>query len=124
MVRNIFSVGGACHHESAGVDDDEIARARTQRGIAVRMRHLVAKAVAHVLLRSLRLKRLHDRNKSAWWLGLFYAVPFLLDTSAYLKGPDYALYFTVPAGIINVWALIMLSILLEHERRLKALERN
>jgi uncharacterized membrane protein YhaH (DUF805 family) len=37
--------------------------------------------------------------------------PFLLDTSAYLKGPDYALYFTVPAGIINVWALIELGFL-------------
>ena len=57
------------------------------------------------------LKRLHDRNKSAWWLALFYAAPFLLDTSAYLKGSDYALYFTVPAGIINVWALIELGFL-------------
>jgi uncharacterized membrane protein YhaH (DUF805 family) len=73
----------------------------------------VALAVAIFLLTWMivGLKRLHDRNKSAWWLGLFYAVPFLLDTSAYLKGPDYALYFTVPAGIINVWALIELGFL-------------
>jgi uncharacterized membrane protein YhaH (DUF805 family) len=73
----------------------------------------VALAVAIFLLTWMivGLKRLHDRNKSAWWLALFYAAPFLLDTSAYLKGSDYALYFTAPAGIINVWALIELGFL-------------
>ena len=57
------------------------------------------------------LKRRHDRNKTAWWVELFYAAPFLLDTSAYLKGADYALYFSVPARLINVWALIELGFL-------------
>ena len=28
---------------------------------------------------AVRRKRLHDRNKSAWWLLLFYVVPMLIS---------------------------------------------
>jgi uncharacterized membrane protein YhaH (DUF805 family) len=53
----------------------------------------VALAVAALFLTWIivGLKRLHDRNKSAWWLALFYAAPFLLHSGAYAIGPDYAL---------------------------------
>ena len=73
----------------------------------------VALAVAALFLTWIivGLKRLHDRNKSAWWLALFYAAPFLLHSGAYAIGPDYALYFAAPAGIINLWALIELGFL-------------
>jgi uncharacterized membrane protein YhaH (DUF805 family) len=73
----------------------------------------IALAVAAFLLTWMivGLKRLHDRNKSAWWLALFYAAPFLLHSSAYVGGPDYALYFSALAGVINLWALIELGFL-------------
>jgi uncharacterized membrane protein YhaH (DUF805 family) len=73
----------------------------------------VALAVAALFLTWIivGLKRLHDRNKSAWWLALFYAAPFLLPSGAYTMGPDYALYFAAPAGVINLWALIELGFL-------------
>jgi len=73
----------------------------------------VALAVAALFLTWIivGLKRLHDRNKSAWWLALFYAAPFLLHSGVYAIGPDYALYFAAPAGIINLWALIELGFL-------------
>jgi uncharacterized membrane protein YhaH (DUF805 family) len=57
------------------------------------------------------LKRLHDRNKSAWWLALFYAAPFLLHSGAYAVGADHALYFSALAALINLWALIELGFL-------------
>jgi uncharacterized membrane protein YhaH (DUF805 family) len=49
----------------------------------------VALAVAALFLTWIivGLKRLHDRNKSAWWLALFYAAPFLLHSGAYTMGP-------------------------------------
>jgi uncharacterized membrane protein YhaH (DUF805 family) len=34
-------------------------------------------------------KRLHDRNKSAWWMLIFYLLPLLLNIPTYLMLPEY-----------------------------------
>ena len=34
-----------------------------------------------------------------------------MHSGAYALGPDYALYFAAPAGLINLWALIELGFL-------------
>jgi len=36
------------------------------------------------------VKRLHDRNKSGWWVLLFYFVPPLLDVAAFATAPTGA----------------------------------
>jgi uncharacterized membrane protein YhaH (DUF805 family) len=71
----------------------------------------IAAAVAAFLLTSIAvtLKRLHDRNKGAWWLAVFYGVPILYDAGAYAVGPTYALYLAAPAALINLWTLIELG---------------
>jgi len=68
-------------------------------------------AVAAFLLTLLvvAVKRLHDRDKSAWWLGIFYGVPFLLDSASYGVGPGLALFFAIPAILLNLWTLIELG---------------
>jgi uncharacterized membrane protein YhaH (DUF805 family) len=73
----------------------------------------IAAAVAAFLLTSVAvtLKRLHDRNKGAWWLAVFYGVPILCDAGAYAVGPDRTLYLAVPAALVNLWALIELGFL-------------
>jgi uncharacterized membrane protein YhaH (DUF805 family) len=73
----------------------------------------IAAAVAAFLLTLVvvALKRLRDRNKGAWWLAVFYGVPLLCDSGAYAAGPDHALYFAVPAALVNLWALIELGFL-------------
>ena len=57
------------------------------------------------------VKRLHDRDKSAWWLAIFYGVPLLLDSAAYAVGANLALFFVAPAALINLWALIEFGLL-------------
>lgn len=57
-------------------------------------------------------KRLHDRNKSAWWLVLFYAVPAALQGAGDFAGdPTVALVLNVIAFAIGVWAVVELGIL-------------
>ncbi len=62
------------------------------------------------------IKRLHDRNKSGWWLLVFYFGPLLLNAVAYyvLGGDDSGmlnqLIMYVSFGI-NIWALVELGFL-------------
>jgi uncharacterized membrane protein YhaH (DUF805 family) len=55
-------------------------------------------------------KRLHDRDKSAWWLLLFYAVPSVLASAANrMEGGGFLLHL---AGFaITVWAFVELGCL-------------
>jgi uncharacterized membrane protein YhaH (DUF805 family) len=58
------------------------------------------------------IKRLHDRNKSGWWILLFYAGPIVLNAIGARSESD-----VVSSGlglvsfIISVWALIELGFL-------------
>jgi uncharacterized membrane protein YhaH (DUF805 family) len=59
---------------------------------------------------ALGAKRLHDRDKSAWWLLLFYPVPSLLSGAANrIDGGGFILHL---AGFaITVWAFVELGCL-------------
>jgi uncharacterized membrane protein YhaH (DUF805 family) len=55
-------------------------------------------------------KRLHDRDKSAWWLLLFYAVPSILSSAAdRMEGGGFILYLVSFA--ITIWAFVELACL-------------
>jgi uncharacterized membrane protein YhaH (DUF805 family) len=55
-------------------------------------------------------KRLHDRDKSAWWLLLFYLVPGIVSSAAdRMEGPGVFLHLVSFA--ITVWALVELGCL-------------
>lgn len=53
---------------------------------------------------ALALKRLHDRNKSGWWLMLFYAIPGVLSGVAVI--PEIA----EPQSITMAWVAIGLGL--------------
>ncbi|MBV8790433.1 MAG: DUF805 domain-containing protein, partial [Pseudolabrys sp.] len=55
------------------------------------------------------IKRLHDRNKSGWWMLLFYGVPVMLDNID--RHVMESLVFTVPSFAITIWALVELGFL-------------
>jgi uncharacterized membrane protein YhaH (DUF805 family) len=62
------------------------------------------------------IKRLHDRDKSAWWLLLFYLVPLILQTIAYYTAPGTgAVEVRVILGLaclfIVIWCLVDLGFL-------------
>jgi uncharacterized membrane protein YhaH (DUF805 family) len=60
---------------------------------------------------ALGAKRLHDRNKSAWWLILFYLVPGILDTIGNHLGDIPSLVFSIAAFALSIWGLVELGFL-------------
>jgi uncharacterized membrane protein YhaH (DUF805 family) len=56
------------------------------------------------------VKRLHDREKSAWWLLVFYLLPALLDGMANISG-DAGLVFSLASFAVSIWALVELGCL-------------
>ena len=55
-------------------------------------------------------KRLHDRDKSAWWLLLFYAVPLVLSAASSPIG-DSAFFLDLAGLAIIIWAFVELGCL-------------
>ena len=52
-------------------------------------------------------KRLHDRDKSGWWLSLFYGVPAVLVVMSCFVSMQQAVY-VLPTTAILIWAFIEL----------------
>jgi uncharacterized membrane protein YhaH (DUF805 family) len=55
-------------------------------------------------------KRLHDRNKSAWWLVLFYLVPAILQGVGEQLGTA-GIILTLAGLGISIWALVEIGFL-------------
>ncbi len=56
------------------------------------------------------IKRLHDRDKTGWWLLLFYLAPVLLDALARSSG-GLGIAFSIPSLVISIWAIVELGFL-------------
>jgi uncharacterized membrane protein YhaH (DUF805 family) len=53
------------------------------------------------------IKRLHDRNKSGWWMVPFFVVPGLHDQFADRLGNSYAAdLFGIVAGVLALWGSV------------------
>ena len=60
---------------------------------------------------ALGAKRLHDRDKSAWWLLVLYALPTILSTAAdRMEDAQFIILHLISFGI-TVWAFIELGCL-------------
>jgi uncharacterized membrane protein YhaH (DUF805 family) len=60
---------------------------------------------------ALGAKRLHDRDKSAWWLLVFYALPTILSTVAdRMEDAQFIVLHIVSFGI-SVWAFVEIGCL-------------
>lgn len=58
------------------------------------------------------IKRLHDRDKSGWWLLFFYLVPGVLDGIGQGLGRDgIGIIFTLGSLAISIWAFVLLGCL-------------
>ncbi|HET7806016.1 MAG TPA: DUF805 domain-containing protein [Pseudolabrys sp.] len=55
------------------------------------------------------IKRLHDRDKSGWWLLVFYLVPGVFDGMDRVLGPN--LLFNLVSIAISVWMIVELGFL-------------
>ena len=55
------------------------------------------------------IKRLHDRDKSGWWLLLFYVLPGLLNAIGESLAAGWI--FSLASFAISIWALVELGFL-------------
>jgi uncharacterized membrane protein YhaH (DUF805 family) len=55
-------------------------------------------------------KRLHDRDKSAWWLLLFYAAPSVLSGAAN-RADEMGIVLHLASFAITIWAIVELGFL-------------
>lgn len=62
---------------------------------------------------AIAVRRLHDRNKSAWWMLLFYVAPPVIQALAPIGDLDSSafVWLMVLSGALSVWALIELGCL-------------
>lgn len=58
---------------------------------------------------SVAVRRLHDRNKTGWWVVLFYVVPSILTSAETHVGGE--LILGLIGAVISIWALIELGFL-------------
>jgi uncharacterized membrane protein YhaH (DUF805 family) len=57
------------------------------------------------------MKRLHDRDRSGWWMLLFMGAPTVIDwIGGWLNAGD-SLVFQVPVWAITIWACVELGLL-------------
>lgn len=80
-----------------------------ERRIAVAVVALLL--VPFVSLVAVGARRLHDRDKSAWWLVVFYAAPLLMRTAAQLNDLDAAVmvWLMAGSGVLTIWGIIELG---------------
>ena len=55
------------------------------------------------------IKRLHDRDKTGWWLLVFYLLPNVLSGIAQIGSGNLA--FRLAGYAVSIWALIELGVL-------------
>jgi uncharacterized membrane protein YhaH (DUF805 family) len=68
----------------------------------------VAIAVSSIMI---AIKRLHDRDKSGWWLLLFYGLPGILSSFAPKDNSAASLILNLVSLAFSVWALVELGFL-------------
>ncbi|MGI9387877.1 MAG: DUF805 domain-containing protein [Methyloligellaceae bacterium] len=76
--------------------------------------YLMIPIVAAVVFSSLSLavRRLHDRNKSGWWLIPFYLIPNVLAGIGDQFGENpLAIVFLVASLALSIWALVEIGFL-------------
>lgn len=83
------------------------------RSFAVTAYAIIAFVYLFWTMMALTTKRLHDRNKSAWWLLPFYFIPFWLNKWNDRIPEDQPLWWItlIPATLLGLWGLIELGFL-------------
>lgn len=60
---------------------------------------------------ALSIKRLHDRDKSAWWVLLFYLAPSILEAIGRYSGSTGSILISLIGAGISIWGLVELGFL-------------
>jgi uncharacterized membrane protein YhaH (DUF805 family) len=90
-------------------ETDDIVVGLLSRGIGFTLIVLVVYIPMVISGFMVGIKRLHDRNKSGWWLLVFYVLPGALNTIGDILAAGWI--FTLASFVVSLWALVELGIL-------------
>ena len=90
-------------------ETDEIVAGLLSRGIGFTLIVLVVYIPMVVSGFMVGIKRLHDRDKSGWWLLVFYVLPGVLNTIGESLAAGWI--FTLASFAVSIWALVELGFL-------------
>ena len=90
-------------------ETDEIVMGLLSRGLGFTLIVLVVYIPMVVSGFMVGIKRLHDRDKSGWWLLVFYVLPGLLNTIGESLAAGWI--FSLGSIAVSIWALVELGFL-------------
>ncbi len=90
-------------------ETDEIVAGVLSRGIGFTLIVLVVYIPMVVSGFMVGIKRLHDRDKSGWWLLVFYVLPGVLSTIGESLAAGWI--FSLASFAVSIWALVELGFL-------------
>jgi uncharacterized membrane protein YhaH (DUF805 family) len=90
-------------------ETDEIVVGLLSRGIGFTLIVLVVYIPMVVSGFMVGIKRLHDRDKSGWWLLVFYVLPGVLNAIGETLAAGWI--FSLASFAISIWALVELGLL-------------
>ena len=103
----VLSIAVAVVAGSAILNDDPMAMIGALGGMVIFFLVLMVPLIWIGL--ALGAKRLHDRNKSAWWLLVFYVLPGIVDGIGNYLGLSFI--FTLAAFALSIWGLVEMGFL-------------
>lgn len=83
----------------------------TAVGVAAGLVTLVALPYGLIAVLAASVRRLHDRNKTGWWVIPYVLVPGILDVTAHQIAQDFGLIFALVAFGLALWALFEIGLL-------------
>jgi uncharacterized membrane protein YhaH (DUF805 family) len=89
-----------------GIDAEGLVAGLISKGIGFFLIALIVMIVMIVSGVFVGIKRLHDRDKSAWWMLVFYLLPAVLGGLA-----DVSWIFNIAGFAVSIWGLVELGFL-------------
>lgn len=90
----------------SGDDAEGLVAGLISKGIGFFLIALIVMIVMTVSGVFVGIKRLHDRDKSAWWMLVFYLLPAVLGGLA-----DVSWIFNIAGFAVSIWGLVELGFL-------------
>ena len=108
-IHSLFGSGTALHFGASDLFklvDPEAYRSLTWADLPRLVVKLFVTSLLMWICFAISIKRLHDRDKSGWWLLVFYLLPSVLSWFS-----DVSFIFAVASFAFSIWGLVELGFL-------------
>jgi uncharacterized membrane protein YhaH (DUF805 family) len=98
--------------DASNLTTEEMTNKILSYGLGIAIVFVLVFIPAFVSGLAIGIKRLHDRNKSGWWILLFYFVPSVMNAvGSQLDIPAVSIIVSLAAFAIAIWGFVELACL-------------